>query len=159
MTLGFDTANQWWRTRSARERSLLLLLTAIALVLVGWYGVASPLRTTAQRAALHRASAAQLLRDVEAARAQIGAIVIPAAAQLEDVLMLSAAEAGFALETHRAENAREVAVSGHAADPAALFGWIAMLRTNHGLVVANLAVAREENGELRVEAILMRGAS
>ena len=48
---------------------------------------------------------------------------------------------------------------GHAADPAALFGWIAMLRTNHGLVVANLAVAREENGELRVEAILMRGAS
>lgn len=159
MTLGFDTANQWWRTRSARERGLLLLLTAIALVLVAWYGVASPLRSTAQRAALHRATAAQLLREVETARAQIGAIVIPAAAELDDVLTLSAAEAGFALETHREENAREVTVSGHAADPAALFGWIAMLRKNHELVVANLTVVREENGELRVEAILMREVS
>lgn len=159
MTLSFDMANQWWRLRSARERGLLLLLAAIGLALIAWYGVASPLRHVAQQSELHRVNAARLLREVETARATVGALVIPSGAALEDVLMLSAAETGFALETHREENAREVAVSGHAADPAALFGWIEMLRKNHGLVVANLTVAREQNGELSVEAILMRQAS
>ncbi len=159
MTLGTDTVNQWWRTRSARERRLLLVLAAIAFVLVGWYGVASPLRSTAQRAERHLANAAQLLREVETARDAIGSIVIPSDAELEDVLMLSAAEAGFVLATQRKENAREIAVSGEAAGPAALFGWIEMLRKNHGVVVANLTVAREESGLLRVEAVLMRNAS
>lgn len=159
MTPVFDTANQWWRLRSARERSLLVLLAAIGFALIAWYGIASPLRRAAQQSEIHRANAAQLLREVERARAEMGALVTPSDAALEDVLTLSAAEAGFALETHREENQREVAVSGHAADPAALFGWIEMLRTNHGLVVVNLTVAREENGELRAEAILMREAS
>jgi len=159
MTLSFDMTNRWWRLRSARERSLLLLLAAIGLALIAWYGVASPLRRVAQQSELHRADAARLLREVETARATTGALVIPSDAALEDVLTLSAAETGFALETHREENAREVAVSGHATDPAALFGWIEMLRKNHGLVVANLTVAREQNGELSVEAILMRQAS
>jgi len=159
MTFSFDMANRWWRLRSARERGLLLLLAAIGLALIAWYGVASPLRRVAQQSEIHRANAARLLREVETARATMGALVIPSDAALEDVLMLSAAEAGFTLETHRAESAREVAVSGHATDPAALFGWIEILRKNHALVVANLTVAREQNGELSVEAILMRQAS
>lgn len=159
MTHGFDTVNQWWRLRSARERGLLLLLVVVGFALIAWYGMASPLRRIALQSETHRANAARLLREVETARATMGAIVIPSDGALKDVLMLSAAEAGFALETHREDNAREVAVSGHAADPAALFGWIAMLRKNHGLVVANLTVAREQNGELRVDAILMREAS
>lgn len=159
MTLGFDTASQWWRMRSPRERGLLMVLAAIALVLGGWYGIASPLRTAAQRAALHRESAAELLSEVETARAQLGAIVVPSDGELNDVLTLSAAEAGFALETHHAENAREIAVSGRATDPAALFSWIEMLRKNHGLVVADLTIAREQSGELRVDARLMREVS
>jgi len=159
MTLGSNTATEWWRTRSARERGLVLLLGVIALALVAWYGIASPLRRAAERSEMHRARAAEVLHEVEAARAEMGAIAIPSGAALEDVLTLSAAEAGFALETHREENAREIAVSGHAADPAALFGWITMLRTNHGLVVANLTAAREDNGALRVDALLMRGGT
>jgi type II secretory pathway component PulM len=159
MTLGFDTADQWWRQRSARERGLLMLLATITIVLGGWYGVASPLRQAALLSEMHRESAAQLLNEVETARVQLDAIVVPSEDELADVLTLSAAEAGFALETHRTENAREIAVSGRAADPAALFSWIEMLRRNHGLVVANLTVVREPDGELRVDARLMRDAS
>jgi type II secretory pathway component PulM len=159
MTLGFDTANQWWRLRSTRERGLLLLLVALGLTLIAWYGMASPLRRAAQQSDMHRANATQLLREVESARTAMDAIVIPSDAELEDVLKLSAAEADFVLETYRDESAREISVSGHAADPAALFGWITMLRRNHGLVVANLTVVRDENGVLRVETILMRDVS
>lgn len=156
---GIDSVNQWWGGRSARERGLLLLLAAIGLALIAWYGMASPLRRAAEQSEAHRARAAQLLREVEIARAEIGAISVPSGAALEDVLTLSAAEAGFELETQREQNAREIAVSGHAAGPDALFGWIEMLRKNHGLVVTNLSAARDENGTLRVEAVLMRGAS
>jgi type II secretory pathway component PulM len=136
-----------------------MLLAVIAVTLVAWYGIAAPLQRIATQSEQHRARATQSLAEVEAARSPRGAIAIPHGATVADVLTLSAAEAGFALETQREESAREIAVSGHAADPAAFFGWIAMLRNNHGIIVANVTLAREDDGELRAEALLVRGAS
>jgi len=154
-----STMNAWWRERSARERALLALLSFVALALIAWYGVASPMRSAAQRSEMHRVRAAELLNEVESARTAIGRMVIPADAALDDVLKLSAAEAGFTLDKHNEENAREITVWGHAPEPAALFGWIMMLRKNHGLMVANLTASRDEDGALQVEAVLVRGAS
>jgi type II secretory pathway component PulM len=159
MNAGIDTLNQWWRARSARERSLLLLMTATVLGFVGWYGIASPLRSAVERSDMHRARAAALLREVETSGAVIGHRVLPTDASLGDVLVLSAAEAGFTLEKHAEENLRETAVQGRAAEPAALFAWIEMLKTNHGLTVANLTAEREQDGSLRVDAVFVRGGS
>jgi type II secretory pathway component PulM len=159
MTPGIDTANQWWRARNARERGLLLLLAFIVFGFAAWYGIASPLSRAAERSEMHRTRAAALLREVENSRASIARMAIPTDASLDDVLTLSAAEAGFALENHSEENARETTVQGHAPEPAALFGWIEMLLRNHGLIVTNLTTAREQDGALRVEAVLVRGGS
>jgi type II secretory pathway component PulM len=158
MTFGFDTANQWWRTRSGRERHLLLLLAILTLGFVAWYGVASPLSLAADRSEMHRDRAAALLSEVEISRAAIGGLSIPTDTALDDVLTLSATEAGFALEKHN-ENARETTVQGRAPNPAALFTWVEMLRKNHGLTVANLTAERESDGALRVEAVFVRGGS
>jgi hypothetical protein len=73
------------------------------------------------------------------------------------VLTLSATEALFTLEKHSEQKAGEVAVQGHASEPASLFAWIEMLRNNHGLTVANLTAEREQDGSLRVEIVFMRG--
>ena len=158
MTFGFDTANQWWRMRSGRERHLTVLLAILALGLVAWYGIASPLSLAAERSEIHRNRAAALLSEVERARAAIGGMAIPTDTTLDDVLMLSATEAGFQLENH-GDNAREITVQGRSSNPARLFSWIEMLWKNHGLTVANLTAERETDGALRVEAVFVRGAS
>ena len=149
----------WWRARSSRERSLLVLLAVITLALVAWYSIAAPVQRMAGLAEQHRVRATQLLAEVEDVRSPRGTVPIPAGDSLADVLKLSAAEAGFALETQREESAREIAVSGHADDPSAFFGWIAMLRNNHGIIVANVTLVREDDGALKVDALLVRDAS
>ena len=159
MTLDMHEATHWWRARTGRERALLSLLVIVVLGLGAWYGVASPLKRAAERADMHRARAAALLSEVEASGAVIGRMAVPTDASLDDVLTLSATEAGFTLEKHTEQGARETAVQGHASDPAALFAWIEMLRRNHGFTVANLTVAREQDGALCAEAVLVRGGS
>lgn len=141
-----------------RERSLLLLLSLLAFGFVAWYGIASPLRLAAERSEIHRHRAAALLAEVESSRAAITGMTVPTEASLEDVLTLSATEAGFVLEKH-SENARETTIVGRASDSAALFAWVEMLRKNHGLTVANLTAAREGDGALRVGAVFARGGS
>jgi general secretion pathway protein M len=159
MTWDMHEATHWWQARTGRERALLSLFVIVVLGLAAWYGVAFPLKRAAERADMHRARAAALLSEVETSGAAIGRMDVPTDASLDDVLMLSATEAGFTLETHTAQNARETAVQGHASDPTALFAWIEMLRRNHGVTVANLTVAREQDGALRAEAVLLRGGS
>jgi type II secretory pathway component PulM len=134
----------------------LALLAAIVVGLIGWYGVASPLQRTAGRAVLDRIRAAEVLAEVEAARATMDAIAVRPDGGLDDILTLSAAEAGFALQSQREQNADEVAVSGRAPDAAALFGWLMMLRNNHGIRVGSLNVVRESDAALRVDALLVR---
>jgi type II secretory pathway component PulM len=153
-----DTANEWWRMRSVRERQLLSLLAILVLGFVAWYGIASPLSRAAERSELHRTRAAALLSEVESSRAALQGITVPTDAALADILTLSATEAGFVLEKH-SENARETTIQGLAPDPAALFTWIEMLRRNHGLTVANLTAERGNDGALRVEAVFVRGGS
>jgi type II secretory pathway component PulM len=158
MTFGFDTANQWWMMRNRRERHLMVLLAILTLGLIAWYGIASPLSLAAERSEIHLDRAAALLSEVERSRAAIGGMAIPIDTTLDDVLMLSAIEAGFELEK-RDDSAREITVQGRAPNPATLFSWIEMLRKNHGLTVANLTVERETDSTLRVEAIFARGGS
>ena len=158
MTYSFDTANQLWKMRSARERGLLLLLSILVLGFVAWYGIASPLSQAAGRSEMHLERAAALLGEVESSRAAIAGMAVPTDVSLDDVLTLSATEAGFVLEKH-SENAREATVLGRAPDSATLFAWIEMLRKNHGLTVTNLTAARENEGALRVEAVFARGGS
>lgn len=159
MTLGIDAATQWWSGRSARERGLLVLLGVVLFGLLAWYGVVSPLDRAADLSERHLARAAALLSEVETSRAAIGHMVVPTDASLEDVLTLSATEAGFVLEKHSEASARETMVQGRAAEPAALFAWIEMLRKNHGLTVTNFTAKREDDGGLRVQVVFMRGAS
>ena len=153
-------AAEWWTARNPRERALLILLATLIFALGSWYGIAAPVRSAAERAERHHVRAAELLREVESARVELGTGMPATDSPLADVLMLSAAEAGFDLETHREQSETEIAVSGHAAEPAVLFAWIEMLRRNHGLLVANLSVAREESAAaLRVDALLVRGGA
>ena len=159
MNVGVEAANEWWRTRSMRERCLLLLLTLVVFGFVAWYGIASPLSLAAERSEAHRNRATALLSEVEISRAAIAPMAIRTDTSLDDVLTLSATEAGFALEKHSEDNPRETTVQGRTPDPATLFAWIEMLRKNHGLTVANLTAEREGDGALRVEAVFVRGGS
>jgi type II secretory pathway component PulM len=150
-------AMEWWRGRSDRERSMLVLLATVVLAFLAWYGVASPLQRMAGRADTRLARAAELLREVETAHATLGGITSEFDPAVSDLLVLSAAEAGFALETQREQDDGDIAVSGHSDVPQALFAWIEMLRRNHGLLVANLSITRESGtGGLRVDALLTR---
>jgi type II secretory pathway component PulM len=159
MNLGFEAANQWWRMRSIRERRLLLLLTFVAFGFVAWYGIASPLSLAAERSEAHLNRATALLSEVEISRAAIAPMAIPTNTSLDDMLTLSATEAGFALEKHNEDNPRETTVQGRAPDSATLFTWIEMLRKNHGLTVSNLTAERAGDGALRVEVVFVRGGS
>lgn len=151
-----------WDARNRREKLLLLAVAVIVATMLGWYGVAAPLRRMALAAEAHQANAARQLAQVEAA---VKEIATQSVAQHDiadgggfgDAVSRSATNAGLTFDTQRAENASELTVSARAVEPAILFGWIGKLRQDHGIVVTNLTVTRNQDGGLKMEARLARG--
>lgn len=149
----------WWNGRTARERWMLGALAVLALAVVLWMGVLTPLGRWAGRAAAEHDRALQTKASVDRALADMAALKsrpAPKASQpLETLINETATAAGVTvgrLEPDPAGGMR-VAIEGGQAN--AVFPWIARLQTEHGVAAQSLTVLKEGEG-LVVEATFVQ---
>lgn len=131
------SVQDWLDTRTPRERGLLAVMAAAFLGVALWLGVARPVAAWKAAAAERRADAAADLVLTGRAAGDAGV-----AGDAESVAQETASAAGLAVTM---EGGR-FSVSG-AATPA-LFGWLAALRTEHGVEVDELIVSKNADATL-----------
>lgn len=140
---------QFWNGRSTREQGLLIVLAASFAVFVAYYGIMLPLQRAALSADAHRARAAQQWADVQAGAGEIASL--GNASGIEEAVTASAEASGVTLERSRVESPREITVWVKGTEPGALFSWLLLLQKAHGVVAANVAATRDDEGALDAE--------
>lgn len=149
----------WFDGRSLRERRMLLVMAAMIVLTVIWFGVFLPISDglsssrTRLNDAIIRLGDAQAERDAITDLAHNRPQPIPGA--LADYLRQSAGDAGFALSNVDAQSDDRVQIAIPTARPGALFSWIADLE-NAGVVVSTIEVSNNGDQTVAAQILLIR---
>lgn len=139
---------QWFRSRSLRERRLILVMLALMAVTILWAGVVRPVRDGLESTRERHARAAASLGDVQRRVAAVQAIQrsrprVPEGL-LADALRARAGEAGFAIANLEPDGDR-VRITIATAKPGALLGWISALEGD-GLLIEQSSITSNGDG-------------
>lgn len=146
----------WFVALSLREKRLVLVAVALAIVTLFWFGLVRPVSDGLADARVRHNIAVQRLAEIES---QIESVKImqrtrpaPISAPLETVVRERAAEAGFALASvsPQPNNGLQIAIA--AARPAAFFAWVADLEAS-GILVETLSTS--DNADQTISATLV----
>jgi len=144
----------WWQGRSQRERTLLMIMAALAVVLVGWLLIVRPLSDALDAQKTRHAAAAVALAEARArAAASAGPVVVVSPLPADSLIGRTAVEAGFTGARIAGQGPMRTTVAVDAARPQALFAWIARLEAG-GLVVERLRAQANSDRTISVEATL-----
>lgn len=146
-----ERALAWFGGRSLREKRLLVVAAALALLTIVWGGIIRPVGDALSSARERHGDAVIRLAETEARLRAVerlqrdppGALAGPLDATIRD----SANQAGFPLASVQPQGQDRVDITIGAARPGALFGWIAGLERS-GLLVDSLAIT--DNGDRTV---------
>jgi general secretion pathway protein M len=150
----------WWRGRSRRERTLLLVLGGLFLLVLLWLLVVRPVGDRLSAARERHGEAVVALAE---AKAQAAAIVRlergrPAAltGAVDGDVAAAASAAGFQLSRIEADGLDRATLAIEAARPQALFAWVAEMETAKGLIVERLTATANSDKSLSVRITLRR---
>ena len=143
----------WWASRTSRERILLAVLAALIVILGFWYGLVVPLRQAEAAAEERHARAVSRLLAVSASAQEVAALQSvrsngPSGQALAGAVVQTALANGVSLSQQTLAPGGGLAVTIAAADPGAVFRWIAALQRDHGVEVAALAMNRNPDRSL-----------
>jgi general secretion pathway protein M len=146
--------NMWWVERSQRERRLILVMLALAVIVLGWLMVVRPLSDALDAAKTRHAAATLALGE---ARARLGRSVGPRAMApalpVDSLIGRTAGEAGFTTARIASQGPMRASVAIDAARPQALFAWILRLEQS-GLVVDRLRARANSDRTIAAEIAL-----
>lgn len=147
----------WFAGRSLRERRLILVMLALAVVTIVWAGVILPVRNGLSSSRERYTGAVVRLGAAEAGMAQVKAIQRrqpqPLAGALADVVRARAEAAGFALASLDVEAPDRIRTSIATARAGALMAWIAGLEAD-GMLVDALSVTGNGDGTVTAQMTL-----
>lgn len=146
----------WWASRTPRERGLLGVLAALILAIAFWYGLVAPLRRAETAAQDRHDRALARLLAVSASTEEVAALQArangPSGGGLSGAVAQTALANGVTISQQTLGPAGDLAVTVAAADPAATFRWIASLQRDQGIGVLALALNRNPDRTLRLQA-------
>lgn len=146
----------WFDALSLREKRLVLVAVALALVTLFWFGLVRPVSDGLADARVRHNNAVERLAEIEAQLASVKLLqrtrAAPFGAPLETVMRERAAQAGFALTSvaPQANNGLQIAIA--AARPGAFFPWVGELEAS-GILVESLSTS--DNGDQTISATLV----
>lgn len=147
-------ALQWWDGRSLRERRMLAVMLLLIAATAVWLGVARPVFGWRAAAAEDRARAEAEHVAVLGAVARLepakGAAPAADARGLEPAVRETAEAAGLTITTGMDASGR-LGFRIDRGSTAAVFGWLASLKTAHGLDPVSLGVIENADATLQVE--------
>lgn len=157
------TVRHWYQSRSARERRLILLMTAIALPLLAWLLVVMPLSNAYESAldrhleAVDRNGRVRALADPSRIARPV---VAPAAggAELALVVAEAATQSGLTLDSNSAAGPDAVTITIAQARPTAAVQWLRDFELR-GIRVEDLRMSPAADGTVSVTARLVRSRS
>lgn len=145
----------WFDGRSLRERRMILVMVALAVVTIVWGGIIRPVGDGLSSARERHADAVIRLGEtrvlVDALRQAQRRRPAPLTGALADVVRAQADQAGFALASLDPDGPGRVRVGIASARPGALTGWLARLERG-GILVD--AASMTNNGDQTVAATL-----
>jgi general secretion pathway protein M len=153
----------WWQVRTVREKRLILVATALALLVLIWLFVIRPLSDAQANAEARLDAAVTELARVRAQAAslkqQAGTTSGTAVPQpIGPFLTQSAADQGFTNAIVAPSAATRASVSIPQARATILFGWIAQLE-GRGLVVETLSARANADQTIAVDVTFRAGES
>ncbi|HEY1224655.1 MAG TPA: type II secretion system protein GspM [Brevundimonas sp.] len=149
-----DSARGWFDGRSLREQRLLMLMGGLFAAALLWFGVITPTLTWRADAAERRAEAEADLALIEAGTARIkGAASSMAADQLQAAARRAADAGGVNAVFNPLNDGVGFSVNG--ASTATLFGWLAELKSEHGIDARVLTVSENADATLNAEGLLV----
>lgn len=145
----------WFDGRSLREKRMLLVMMALAVLTLVWGAIIRPVGDGLSSARERHASAVTRLGETQAQVAVLRDLQRrrppPLTGALADVVRAQADQAGFALASLDPDGADRVRVGIQSAKPAALTQWLARLERT-GILVDSAAMTN--NGDRTVAATL-----
>ncbi|MNK13167.1 General secretion pathway, M protein [compost metagenome] len=151
MNLMIRSMKAAWQARSARERGMLAAMALLIATMAVWLLVMRPAWTWRASAAERRAEA---VADTGRLDAGLGrrARVTPAVMRQEDLEQAAsrAAEATDLAVSVSADGDSRLAFDASGVSSAALFGWLATLKTDYGVETTDMTVV--ENADATLDA-------
>ena len=143
-----QTLFTWWRERSQREQRMLAALGVLFAAMLVWFAAFGPL---ADAIDARRSRHAALAADLSALRAVRAVTPVPRADRpVAEIVAASAASAGLEFTATRPlENGVLVTIA--AVKPIFLFGWIATLERDAGVVATRVSVQRNDDATVSAE--------
>ena len=149
-----DSVRDWWGGRSLREQRLLMLMGALFAAVVLWFGVITPSLAWRADAAERRTEAEADLTLIEAGTARIkGGASSMAADQVQAAARRAADSGGVNAVFNPLDDGVGFSVNG--ASTATLFGWLAALKSEHGIDARVLTVSENADATLNAEGLLV----
>lgn len=149
----------WWDGRTVRERRMLAVMAVLLAAVLTWLAVVRPAMAWRDEAGRRRTVAEADLAAVQAALRQLGpkpaGAPVADAGGLEPVVVQTAEAAGLVVATGMDRSGR-LGFRISNGSTAAVFGWLANLRTAHGIEVVSLGVVENTDATLQVEGGLAR---
>ena len=144
----------WWAERSQRERRLILVMLALAVIVLGWLMVVRPLSDALDTAKTRHAAAVVALGEARARVPQsAGPRVMPPTLPVDSLIARTANEAGFPGARVAGQGPTGASVVVDAARPQALFAWVLRLEQS-GLVVERLRARANSDRTIAAEIAL-----
>jgi general secretion pathway protein M len=144
----------WWAERSRRERRLILVMLALAVIVLGWLMVLRPLSDALDAAKTRHAAATLALGEARARLGQsAGPRAMAAALPADSLIGRTASEAGFTNARIASQGPMRASVAIDAARPQALFAWVLRLEQS-GLIVERLRARANSDRTIAAEIAL-----
>lgn len=156
------TTRNWWRTRTGREKRLLLVMSALLALVLVWLFVIRPVGDSLSAARERHAAAVLRLAEARSQAAAIGALAgarTPLSAPLTTILNASASEAGFPVARAEPEGANRATLVLNAVRPQAFFGWVRQAEQRNDLLVERLSATTNSDQTLSVQITFRTRAS
>lgn len=160
MTAVLNSLSEAWAARSQRERTMLMVMGLIILLVAGWYGVVQPLSRGLAASEQRARRAAAMLSDLEAA-ARTGGIGVAAAEArqpLAAVVDATAQAASVTVDRRREEPDGRLTVWLTGVSPTVMMTWLTALAQAHGVAVTDITASRLDNGLIEAQITLERPA-
>lgn len=152
-----ERATTWWAERSARERTMLSVMTAFIAAFLIWFAVISPLVSGLEASKTRHMRSVTDLASVQTKSTALRKLKAnpppPLGAPVTTFVALSAGEVGFTLSRNDAVGTDRASISIASAKPPALFNWLTSIDAR-GVIVDQITIRPNSDATVSVEATL-----
>lgn len=147
-----EAAVQWWLSRSPRERVMLGLMSVVLLAVIGWYGVAMPLKSLSKSSRERVELASTRLGELRSwASARPAAATTSREGTAQSLVEAAAGKVGVSIARRRQDANGRFTIWVSTIDARALLPWLASLERDGGVAVTDFTASRLDNGAVEAE--------